>query len=102
MGEIGQEGLTRVLCSSTKPAHLGGFNFSQPTTRYLSQGAQPTVRIFENIDGDVFIENAIAKDTGLFAGALADVLHIARPSLLGVPKIGPERWGVLCYTARES
>lgn len=102
VGEIGQEGLTRVLCSSSKPAHLGGFNFSQPTTRYLSQGAQPTVRIFENIDGDVFIENAIAKDTGLFAGALADVLHIGRPSLLGVPKIGPERWGVLCYTARES
>lgn len=102
VGEVGQEGLTRALCSTGKPAHLGGFNFSSTTTRYLSGGAQPMVRIFANLDGDAFIEHPIAADTGFYAATLADVLHTGRPSLLGLPKIGPERWGVLCYTAQDS
>ena len=102
MGEIGQEGLTRALCTFKKPAHLGGFNFSQDTTRYLSQGAVPVTRIFENIGGGLFIEHHVSEDTGMFVGALADVMHLGRPSLLGIPKIGAERWAIHCYNAKDN
>lgn len=100
VGEVGQEGLTRSLCTFKKPAHLGGFNFSNDTTRYLSNGVVPVTRIFENIGG-LFVEQEISKDTGLFAGVLTDVLHYGRPSLVGVPKIGAERWALHCFTARD-
>ena len=99
VGEVGQAGLTRSLCTFKKPAHLGGFDFSNDTTRYLSNGVVPGTRIFENIDG-LFVEQEISKDTGLFAGVLTDVLHTGRPSLVGVPKIGAERWALHCFTVR--
>ncbi len=100
VGEIGQEGLTRALCTFQKPAHLGGFDFSSDTTRYLSQGAKPSIRLFARADGETFQERFISADTGMFCGTLADVTHTGRPSLVGVPKIGPERWAIHCYTAR--
>ena len=100
MGEVGQEGLTRSLCTFAKPAHLGGFNFTADTTRYLSQGDKPVTRIFTRKDGE-FVGSVLSEDTGLYAAALSDVLHAGRPSLVGVPKIGPERWALECFTARN-
>ena len=43
------------------------------------------------------------NDTGMFVGTLADVLHTHtdRLSLIGMPKIGAERWGLHCFTALD-
>ena len=99
VGEVGQEGLTRSLHTFKKPAHLGGFTFASDTTRYLSAGQQPAIRLFQNVDG-LFIEQVICAANGLYVGALANVLHTELPSLVGAPKLGSERWALHCYTAR--
>lgn len=98
VGEIGQAGFTRGLCTFDKPAHLGGFDFSRATTKYLSRGATPATRIFSTQNGHDFAQGYVSKDTGMFVGAMSDVLHGGRPSLIGVPQIGPERWAVHCFT----
>ena len=100
VGEVGQEGLTRGLCTFAKPAHLGGFNFTADTTRYLSQGDKPVTRIFTREDGE-FAGSVLSADTGLYAAALSDVLHKGKLSLVGVPKIGAERWALECFTAKN-
>lgn len=103
VGEIGQEGLTRSLCTFKKPAHLGGFVFSADKTRYLSQGDAPVIRLFTTENGADFREQLLSADTGMFVGTLADVLHTHtdRLSLIGMPKIGAERWGLHCFTALD-
>lgn len=103
VGEIGQEGLTRSLCTFKKPAHLGGFAFSADKTRYLSQGDAPVIRLFTTENGADFREQLLSADTGMFVGTLADVLHTHtdRLSLIGMPKIGAERWGLHCFTALD-
>ena len=99
VGEIGLEGLTRSLHTFKKPAHLGGFRFGSDTTRYLSAGEQPTIRMFQNVDG-LFIEQVICGVNGLYVGSLTNVLHGKTLSLVGAPKLGSERWALHCYTAR--
>lgn len=99
VGEIGQAGLTRSLHTFKKPAHLGGFTFTSDTTRYLSEGEQPAIRLFQNVGG-LFIEQVICSANGLYVGQLANVLHTEQPSLIGAPLLGSERWALHCYTAR--
>ena len=99
VGEVGQAGLTRSLHTFKKPAHLGGFTFSSDTTRYLSEGEQPAIRMFQNVGG-LFIEQVICSANGLYVGTLANVMHSATPSLVGAPLLGSERWALHCYTAR--
>lgn len=99
VGELGTAGLTRSLHTFKKPAHLGGFSFTSDTTRYLSEGEQPAIRLFQNVGG-LFNENVICAANGLCAGQLANVLHTERPSLVGAPLLGSERWALHCYTAR--
>ena len=99
VGEIGLEGLTRSLHTFKKPAHLGGFRFGNDTTRYLSAGEQPAIRMFQNVDG-LFLEQVICAANGLYVGTLSNVLHGKTLSLVGAPKLGSERWALHCYTAR--
>jgi len=99
VGEVGQAGLTRSLHTFKKPAHLGGFTFTSDTTRYLSVGEQPAIRMFQNVGG-LFAEQVICPANGLYVGTLANVMHSATPSLVGAPLLGSERWALHCYTAR--
>ncbi len=99
VGEIGQAGLARSLHTFKKPAHLGGFRTMGDTTRYLHAGKAPATRIFSEVDG-LFIEQVIDADTGMYVGTLTNVLHGERPSLVGAPLLGSERWALHCYTAR--
>jgi len=100
VGEIGLEGQTSGLCTFKKPAHLGGFDFTSDTTRYLAAGENP--QTFAFVKSGEGYEQKVVAESGLFAGAIADVLHNGALSLVGVPKIGPERWAIQCYTAIDA
>ena len=61
------------------------------------------IHLFTTENGADFREQLLSADTGMFVGTLADVLHTHtdRLSLIGMPKIGAERWGLHCFTALD-
>lgn len=100
VGEIGLEGQTSGLGSFNKPSHLGGFDFSSETSRYVAASKAPKTYAFTKL-GEGYQQTLVA-DSGLAAGAVCNVLHNGRLSLVGIPKIGPERWAIQCYTAMDA